>query len=130
MFSSQLHFRYDFTEKNFGEESQSTLELAYALTVHKAQGSEFGLVIVVLPNPCQLLSRELLYTALTRQSNNSSRPFSSSNLDEPTFDNYMALIDFLEKLFGRKVDVLTPEGVESIRIKSVVQDIQKNMICA
>ena len=37
------------------------------MTVHKAQGSEFGTVIVVLPDPCRVLSRELLYTALTRQ---------------------------------------------------------------
>ncbi|TET75531.1 MAG: RNA helicase, partial [Candidatus Aminicenantes bacterium] len=33
----------------------------------KAQGSEFELIILVLPNPCRLLSRELIYTALTRQ---------------------------------------------------------------
>ena len=32
-----------------------------------SQGSEFSTVILVLPNPCRLLSRELLYTALTRQ---------------------------------------------------------------
>ena len=38
-----------------------------ALTIHKAQGSEFELVILVLPNPCRLLSRELIDTALTRQ---------------------------------------------------------------
>jgi hypothetical protein len=43
------------------------LELAYAVTVHKAQGSQFGMVFVVMPNPCALLSPELLYTALTRQ---------------------------------------------------------------
>jgi len=42
------------------------LELAYALTIHKAQGSEFKKVFVVLPKFCQLVSRELLYTALTR----------------------------------------------------------------
>jgi hypothetical protein len=42
------------------------LELAYALTVHKAQGSEFKKVFVILPRNCRLLSRELLYTALTR----------------------------------------------------------------
>lgn len=42
------------------------LELAYALTVHKAQGSEFRRVFVILPKTCRLLSRELLYTALTR----------------------------------------------------------------
>ena len=66
-FSSQPRFKYDFTGNDFGEESEPILELAYALTVHKAQGSEFGLVIFVLPNPCRLLSREMLYTALTRQ---------------------------------------------------------------
>jgi UvrD-like helicase C-terminal domain len=66
-FSSQPGFKYDFTSRDFGEESNPVLELAYALTVHKAQGSEFGTVLLVLPNPCRLLSRELLYTALTRQ---------------------------------------------------------------
>ncbi len=35
--------------------------------MHKAQGSDFDTVILVLPNPCRLLSRELIYTALTRQ---------------------------------------------------------------
>lgn len=40
-------FKYDFTAKDFGEEGNTVLELAYALTVHKAQGSEFGIVILV-----------------------------------------------------------------------------------
>lgn len=66
-FSSQPGFKYDFTTRDFSEEGNAVLELAYALTVHKSQGSEFGTVILVLPNPCRLLSRELLYTALTRQ---------------------------------------------------------------
>ena len=66
-FSSQPNFKYDFTSKDFSEEGNAVLELAYALTVHKSQGSEFGTVILILPNPCRLLSRELLYTALTRQ---------------------------------------------------------------
>ena len=67
-FSSQPGFKYDFTSKrDFAEEGKAVLELAYALTVHKSQGSEFGTAILVLPNPCRLLSRELLYTALTRQ---------------------------------------------------------------
>jgi ATP-dependent exoDNAse (exonuclease V) alpha subunit len=66
-FSSQPNFGYDFTSRDFGDEAEPYLELAYALTVHKAQGSEFGKVIFSLPNPCRLLSRELLYTALTRQ---------------------------------------------------------------
>jgi len=52
----------------FGEEREPPLELAYALTIHKCQGSEFGRTFVVVPNPCHMASRELLYTALTRQS--------------------------------------------------------------
>jgi exodeoxyribonuclease V alpha subunit len=40
---------------------------AYALTVHKSQGSEFDEVMLVLPpDPIPLVSRELLYTAVTR----------------------------------------------------------------
>ncbi len=66
-FSSQPQYKYSFDGARFGDEAQPPLELAYALTVHRAQGSEFGLVLLVLPNPCPLLSRELLYTALTRQ---------------------------------------------------------------
>jgi hypothetical protein len=66
-FSSQPGFEYKFFGGDLDEDS-SLLELAYALTVHKAQGSEFQTVFVVLPVPCRLLSRELLYTALTRQS--------------------------------------------------------------
>ena len=66
-FSSQPGFKYDYLARDFEEEGNAVLELAYALTVHKSQGSQFGTVILVLPNPCRLLSRELLYTALTRQ---------------------------------------------------------------
>jgi hypothetical protein len=68
-FTSQPGYTYGYTKRDFGEEGEAPLELAYALTVHKAQGSEFGTVILVLPNPCRLLSRELLYTALTRHRN-------------------------------------------------------------
>lgn len=50
-----------------GEGSAVPLELAYALTVHKCQGSEFGMSFLVIPNLGRSLTRELLYTALTRQ---------------------------------------------------------------
>ena len=67
-FTSQPGHDYDFKIWEFGgEEGSPPLELAYALTVHKSQGSEFGVTFVVLPDPCWPLSRELLYTALTRQ---------------------------------------------------------------
>ncbi|MCC6610570.1 MAG: exodeoxyribonuclease V subunit alpha [Burkholderiales bacterium] len=42
-------------------------ETVYAMTVHKSQGSEFDEVLLVLPDePSQVLSRELLYTGVTR----------------------------------------------------------------
>lgn len=66
-FSSQRGYSYQYENRDFGEETDAVLELAYALTVHKAQGSEFGKVILVISEPCGLLSKELLYTAITRQ---------------------------------------------------------------
>jgi len=45
----------------------SAVDTVYAMTVHKAQGSEFDSVAVVLPRPTsRILTRELLYTAVTR----------------------------------------------------------------
>lgn len=66
-FSSQEGYAYQFRETDFGEERDIKLELAYTITVHKAQGSGFSTVLFILPNPCPILSRELFYTALTRQ---------------------------------------------------------------
>jgi exodeoxyribonuclease V alpha subunit len=43
------------------------VELAYAMTVHKAQGSEFDSTAIVLPEkPIAILTRELIYTAVSR----------------------------------------------------------------
>ena len=42
-------------------------ETTYATTVHKSQGSEFARVLIVLPpDDSRLLTRELLYTGITR----------------------------------------------------------------
>lgn len=65
-FAGQLGFKYGFWPSEFGDDGSNSLELAYALTIHKTQGSQFRTTFVILPNPCRLLSRELLYTALTR----------------------------------------------------------------
>ena len=66
-FSTQLGQIIKFYPSDFSEEGDAALELAYALTVHKSQGSEFETVFLVLPRSPLMLSRELLYTALTRQ---------------------------------------------------------------
>src|SRR2546427_5797112 len=64
-FAGRPNLTFDYWPKQFGD-GGAPLELAYALTVHKSQGSEFKKVFVVVPKNCRLLSRELLYTALTR----------------------------------------------------------------
>ncbi len=54
------HVTYDFT-------GLEELELAYAVTVHKSQGSEYPVVILPLCNTApMLLTRNLFYTAVTR----------------------------------------------------------------
>lgn len=68
--------RYNFG-KNLGRDAEGrwipeqkvidNLELAYAISVHKSQGSEFDYVYIVIPHKeSHLLSMELLYTAITR----------------------------------------------------------------
>jgi exodeoxyribonuclease V alpha subunit len=51
----------------FAPSRLAAVETLYATTVHKAQGSQFQVAGVVLPDPSsRVLSRELLYTAVTR----------------------------------------------------------------
>lgn len=65
VFAGRPNLTFDYWRKEFSN-GYAPLELAYALTVHKSQGSEFKKVFVILPKNCRLLSRELVYTALTR----------------------------------------------------------------
>ena len=65
-FSTQPGRSYKFWKNEF-DEDDPRLELAYAITVHKSQGSQFGTVILIVPKRSAVLSREMLYTALTRQ---------------------------------------------------------------
>lgn len=65
VFAGRPGLRFGYSKRDFPGGS-GPLNLAYALTVHKAQGSEFKKVFVILPKNSRLLSRELVYTALTR----------------------------------------------------------------
>lgn len=48
--------------------------------------------------------------------------------EKPTYDNFYDLIVYLEKVFGRKVEVLTPDGVDSIRVPEVAQSIRDSVV--
>ena len=52
--------------RDFDAAFLDSLELAYALTVHKSQGSQWRRVIVCLPTSSRLVDRSLVYTAVTR----------------------------------------------------------------
>lgn len=62
VFSTQVDASYRY----YRGQADEYLELAYALTVHKAQGSDFEVVFLIVPQKASTLSRELIYTGLTR----------------------------------------------------------------
>jgi exodeoxyribonuclease V alpha subunit len=65
--TGQLQVDFDGRLITYDPAEKDELTLAYAVTVHKAQGSEFpGVLIVLTTHHYLLLQRNLLYTALTR----------------------------------------------------------------
>ena len=63
----EVSFFPDGRQVGYSRDQIAELELAYAITVHKAQGSEFDVVILpVLGQHFRMLFRNLLYTGLTR----------------------------------------------------------------
>ena len=65
--SSELDVDYEGTPVRYSSEDLDELSLAYAVTVHKSQGSEFPAVVLpLLTQHYMLLQRNLLYTAVTR----------------------------------------------------------------
>ena len=68
LFSEQMEVEFDegrMVTYTFSQAEE--LELAYAITIHKSQGSEYPAVVIpLLSGPRMLMSRNLLYTAVTR----------------------------------------------------------------
>ena len=62
-----LTIRFDDRTATYTADMLGELELAYAITVHKSQGSEYPAVVIpLLSGPRPLMNRNLLYTAVTR----------------------------------------------------------------
>ena len=70
MTKESMEIRFDDRLVTYGFELLDELELAYAITVHKSQGSEYPVVVVPM-YACapMLMTRNLLYTAVTRARN-------------------------------------------------------------
>jgi exodeoxyribonuclease V alpha subunit len=65
--SKSFRVQYDTGVAEYRQEDAVQLRLAYAITIHKSQGSEFPVVIVPMLNQHYvMLQRNLLYTAMTR----------------------------------------------------------------
>ena len=48
--------------------------------------------------------------------------------ERPIGLKFISLAEYLEKLFGRNVDILTKDGIRNIRVKRVSTDIEKDII--
>lgn len=101
----QLSVRFDddkLVEYSAGDLDQ--LALAYAITIHKSQGSEFEAVIVAIaPGSNTILTRNLLYTAITRAKNlviliGNKKTISYMVSNNYTAKRYTCLVDFIRKL--------------------------------
>lgn len=68
LYDETIEVEYDEHRKvKYSLDMTDELELAYAITIHKSQGSEYPAVILpLLPGPKLLYNRNLLYTAVTR----------------------------------------------------------------
>lgn len=98
-----INVRFDDKEAVYSLENAKEIELAYAMTVHKSQGSEFEAVVFpTISTPQKLSYRNLFYTALTRAKNmliivgNSASIKAMVDNDKKT-KRYSALPHFLEK---------------------------------
>ena len=65
-----INVRFEDREAMYSIDNAKEIELAYAMTVHKSQGSEFEAVVLpTISTPPKLAYRNLFYTALTRAKN-------------------------------------------------------------
>jgi exodeoxyribonuclease V alpha subunit len=64
-----LSVRIDGVDRTLERTQTATFQLGYAITIHKSQGSQWPLVVVVCHSSQQrMLARRLFYTAITRSS--------------------------------------------------------------
>ena len=136
-FSSQKGYMYSFLPSS-NTENACDLELGYALTVHKSQGSTYKDTILALNvNPdrvadARFITREMIYTALTRQSNKiyilyNAEPYTlqklayNSNIAERLTDLFeeLLVVRFQNRDWDKNLIHITRSGIK-VRSKSEV----------
>jgi exodeoxyribonuclease V alpha subunit len=97
----QLVVAYDRREVTYDFGELDELSLAYAITIHKSQGSEFPAVVIPLAmQHYLLLQRNLIYTGVTRGKSlvvviGQQRALAAAVRNQRTTDRYSALLDRL-----------------------------------
>ena len=85
------------------------ISLAYAITIHKSQGSEFPIIIICLPKrPTNMLERNLIFTAVTRAKNKVIILSERNALEIAIKKNNLAYrrTRLYERLIGEKIDIV------------------------
>ena len=102
-FSKSLTVEYDEGKQvEYPFKSLDELELAYSITVHKSQGSEYPAVIIPLfSGPRMLMNRNIIYTAITRGKKcviiiGDERIFHEMAANTKVQDRYSGLLDRLK----------------------------------
>lgn len=64
--TKKVYFKIKGKLKEFSSYAIPKYEYAFALSIHKSQGSEFSEIVILIPNGSESFGREILYTAVTR----------------------------------------------------------------
>ncbi|MBO7374779.1 MAG: ATP-binding domain-containing protein [Lachnospiraceae bacterium] len=101
-FDKSITVKYDNIKiVRYSKDEIDEIDLAYVVTVHKSQGSEYPAVIIpILDTPAQLLNRNLFYTAITRATDCVMIMGDSKKVEEMVKNDFRRrrYTDFLERL--------------------------------
>jgi ATP-dependent exoDNAse (exonuclease V), alpha subunit - helicase superfamily I member len=120
--------QFDQNEVTYSRNEWQRLTLAYCISIHKSQGSQFDMVILpMVPQFSRMLQRNLLYTAITRAKNKlillgDPRAFATC-IENEAVNRQTSLLQRLTETFGGE---MMPVGNDLQEAKDSVSDSQNN----
>lgn len=126
--TDQMVIQFDQNEVTYSRNEWQRLTLAYCISIHKSQGSQFDMVILpMVPQFSRMLQRNLLYTAITRAKNKlillgDPRAFVTC-IENEAVNRQTSLLQRLTETFGGE---MMPVGNDLQEAKDSVSDSQNN----